>query len=496
MNEELIDVTKKSSLVFLGKMFGISILFLFNFIVVRYIGVEIYGKFTYIFSYISFLPVLITLGLDQALVFYIPKLINNNSGKELNSMITFAICIPLILAMVSISILMIYSKVISKFLLKNIEYDIYIKLLIPIVILMVLSNIINGVFRGLGNIKYNVISDNFISPILKVVIILVLVLMRYKSNSLIITHYIATFFSTLYLGIKFLRIKIIGKINIKYSENYKKLLKFSFPILITGILGYIVQRTDVIMIGYFLSSDKVGVYNIALQIGSISSFILIAFSSIFASTISSLYNSGSMEKLSQIYKIITKWIVTINLMAFAIILIFSKDIMHLFGKDFIYGSTALILISIGQVVNAATGLVGLMNTMTGHPQYEIYIAIVVMVISLLGNYFLIPIYGINGAAVTSLLSVAVSNILRLAFLYRDSKLHPYNFEYIKTIASFFISLIIVYLLKNIFIVNWLIRLFVLSFVYVILFLFITIIMGLSDYDKLILSKVFGKLRKL
>jgi len=257
-----------------------------------------------------------------------------------------------------------------------------------------------------------------------------------------------------------------------------------------------VQRTDVIMIGYFLSSDKVGVYNIALQIGSISSFILIAFSSIFASTISSLYHSGSMEKLSQIYKIITKWIVTINLMAFAIILIFSKDIMHLFGKDFIYGSTALILISIGQVVNAATGLVGLMNTMTGHPQYEIYIAIVVMVISLSANYFLIPIYGINGAAVASLLSVAVSNILRLAFLYRDSKLHPYNFEYIKTIASFFISLIIVYLLKNIFIVNWLIRLFVLSFVYVILFLFITIIMGLSDYDKLILSKVFGKLRKL
>ena len=51
MNEELIDVTKKSSLVFLGKIFGISILFLFNFIVVRYIGVEIYGKFTYIFSY-------------------------------------------------------------------------------------------------------------------------------------------------------------------------------------------------------------------------------------------------------------------------------------------------------------------------------------------------------------------------------------------------------------------------------------------------------------
>lgn len=496
MNEELIDVTKKSSLVFLGKIFGVFILFIFNFIVVRYIGVASYGKFTYIFSYISFLPVLITLGLDQALVFYIPKLINNNSDKELNSMITFAICIPLIFSMMSISILMIYSKVISKFLLKNIEYDIYIKLLIPIVILIVLSNIINGVFRGLGNIKYNVVSDNFISPILKVVIILALVLMRYKSNSIIIAYYIATFFSTLYLGIKLLRIKIIGKINIKYSENYKKLLKFSFPLLITGMLGYIVQRTDVIMIGYFLRSDKVGIYNIASQIGSISSFILIAFSSIFASTISSLYHSGSMEKLSQIYKIITKWIVTINLIAFAIILIFSKDIMHLFGKDFIYGSTALILISIGQVVNAATGLVGLMNTMTGHPQYEIYIAIVVMVISLLTNYFLIPIYGINGAAVASLLSVAVSNILRLVFLYRDSKLHPYNLEYIKTIASFFISLIIVYLLKNILIVNWLIRLFILSFVYVILFLFITIKMGLSDYDKLILSKVFGKLKKL
>jgi len=214
----------------------------------------------------------------------------------------------------------------------------------------------------------------------------------------------------------------------------------------------------------------------------LASLILVAFNTIFAPTISSLYYKGNMHKLSYMYKSITKWVVAINLITFSLILLFSKDIMHLFGAEYMPGAEALILIALGEVVNAATGAVGLINTMTGHPEYEIYIGIVVILVGGFTNYLLIPIWGINGAALASLASVWLSNIIRLALVYKNHKMHPYNFEYIKVIGACIISFRIVYILKSIFHISWNIDLFLFSGVYLI------IILGLSEVEKDIIKR--------
>ena len=220
----------------------------------------------------------------------------------------------------------------------------------------------------------------------------------------------------------------------------------------------------------------------------LASLILVAFNTIFAPIISSLYYKGDMHKLSYMYKSITKWVVAINLVAFSLILLFSKDIMHLFGAEYMSGAEALILIALGEVVNAATGSVGLINTMTGHPEYEIYIGILVILVSGFTNYLFIPIWGINGAALASLVTVWLSNLIRLALVYKNHKMHPYNFEYLKVIGACFISFCIVYILKSIFHISWNIDLFLFSGMYLIIFVLVSIIFGLSEADKDIIQR--------
>jgi len=495
MDNELLDITKKSGFIFIGKLLGLIILFLFNFIVIKMIGSEIYGNFIYIYTFISFFPIICTLGLQQAMIFYIPAFINSRKYTEINSLVVFVMSIVFVTTISCITLLIKNSDFISEFILNNKDYSINIIEQSSLIMFISVTSILTGIFRGFGNVRYNIISENFISPIVKILSVILLVHLGFKINSIQQAFYISFLITSLYMIKGVLSLKVIGTIKVEFIPIYKDALQFGFPVVFTGILGYIIQRIDIFMIGFFLSNKDVGIYNIAVQIGTISCFILEAFSTIFASNISSLYHKGDINTLAQMYTFITKWIVFFNLIAFGIILNFSADIMHLFGTDFMMGALALILISIGQVVNAATGPAGVINNMTGHPHYGIYISIVVLIIGIALNYYLIPMYGINGAAFTSLLSITLSNLLRFRLMYKDHKIHPYNFQYIKIILAFLLSLSVTYILKSLVEMMWIIRFILFSSIYIGLFVSFNYLFGLSSEDKKILNEFIKNFKK-
>ncbi|ACL71030.1 flippase [Halothermothrix orenii] len=494
MEEELLDVTKKSGVVFIGRIIGVLFGLVFNFIVARYMGAEAYGRFMYVYTFISFFPIITRFGLDQGLVSFLPPLVDDNKVEERNGLITSSILFTLITGFVLSTIIITNSKFIATNILNSPELVDLIRYSTPLLILLAFTQLSRGIFRGIGIIKYFVQGQNILTPIVKIACIITFSFLGFKIYGILISFYISLGLTSLYLFYKILKMGFLSSIKSINHGLLKDVFRFSFPLLLTGLLGFLINRIDTFMIGYFLSDDKVGIYNIALRIGTMSSFILIAFNTMFAPMISSLHHKGEMDKLAAMYKIITKWILAINLVAFSIILLFNRDIMHLFGKEFIAGSTALVLISIGQVVNAGVGSAGYINVMTGHPHYELYTNILVVGMNVTLNYALIPNYGINGAAVASLISVSLTNIIKLLLVYKDHKIHPYNFDYFKVVGSVTISFMLVYYLNNIIQIFWLIKLLLLTFLFFVMTAIIYyFIGGLSTEDLLVLKKLVGKL---
>lgn len=492
MEEELLSVTKKSSAIFLGKILGVAILFLFNFIVAKGFGAESYGEFTYVFTYVNFIPILSIIGLDQGLIFFLPRLKAKDKLRERSNLIGFSfISVIIIWSLITILIISNRSFFALK-LMKSPTYEQLINIVMPMSLFIVLINLIYGIFRGLESVRYNVVCENIIIPVSRIIIIIPFIFLWKTSNAIIISVYVSFFAAIVYMLKKLLSYKNIISFKFTKGSMYKEIILFSFPILLTSILYFFISKISIFMIGYFLSNKEVGIYNIALQIGSISSFVLVAFNTIFAPTISSLYYKGDMDKLSYMYKSITKWVVTVNLVVFSLILLFSNDIMHLFGTEYMLGAEALVLIALGEVVNAATGSVGIINTMTGHPEYEIYIGIVVILVNASISYFLISIWGINGAASASLVSVWLSNFIRLALVYKNHKMHPYNLEYIKVIFACFVSFFTVYILKSMVHISWNVDMFLYSVVYIVIFVLVSIMLGLSEADKDIIKRWYSK----
>lgn len=493
MEKELKEVTKNSGFIFGGRILSLTFGFVFSFSVARLMGPQIYGRFMYLYTFVVMLSNISNLGLKQGLISFIPKLNVKNKLKKRNSIISFTLVFTTLISVFLVFLININSKFIAINILNDFTLNNLIIFISPLLIFEGLLKINNGIFRGIKNIKPYILGKNILFSILKLLLVIIFSILGYKIFGVIYSYYISLILVSFYFIFKLYNLNLIGGLKRKYLSNYWNIIKFSLPLLFAGILSVLINKTDTLMIGYLLTDADVGIYNIALKIARLSSFSLIAFNNMFAPIISSLYHENKISKLADMYKVITKWVVTFNLIAFSLVFIFRTEIMRIFGPEFIMGSKTLVLISLGQLVNAGVGAAGYINIMTGNQQYNLYTNIISLILNITLNYTLIPIMGIEGAAIASFVSIGITNLMRLFFVYKEHKIHPYSKKYVSMIFSVTTSFVIIYILNHIIDIFWLIRLFGLSMFFVLLFIIIYYLFSTTEEDKIIINSVFKKL---
>jgi O-antigen/teichoic acid export membrane protein len=81
------------------------------------------------------------------------------------------------------------------------------------------------------------------------------------------------------------------------------------------------------------------------------------------------------------------------------------------------------ILLVGRLINIVSGSVGYLMNMTGYQKEYNYIMIISAVINIVLNYFLIPIYGIEGAAMASAISMVLWNIASVVFVKIKMKIY-------------------------------------------------------------------------
>nr|WP_277879386.1 polysaccharide biosynthesis C-terminal domain-containing protein [Coleofasciculus sp. FACHB-712] len=95
----------------------------------------------------------------------------------------------------------------------------------------------------------------------------------------------------------------------------------------------------------------------------------------------------------------------------------------LFGSSFVEGLPALVILTVGQMVNALSGSVGFLMTMTGHQREAALIIGSSAILNVVLNAALIPYLGINGAALSTALTTALWNIIMLVYVNKQLKIN-------------------------------------------------------------------------
>jgi len=353
-----------------------------------------------------------------------------------------------------------------------------------------LTLVLVGSFHGFKKVKYQVYVESFYVPIFRVIIISIFFLLGYKLYGVLAAVIAAAIFGFV-LSVYFL-VKLFPIIVSKRSQgkvDRKSVIAYSFPLFLTVFLSLIVNQTDIIMLGYFVDSKDVGVYSIAYRLSQLVFIISISFVGIFAPIVSELHSKKKIKRLRSLLKTVARWVLTISLPIFIILVIYPAKILGLFGEEFLGGVDVLYVLSFSALLSSVISLSGYIITMSGRVKLALVNSLCAALLNVVLNLLLIPKYGTMGAAISTAISITALNFVRFAEVLFLEKMQLLDIGMLKPILiGAFASSVMIWLNGFIEIGSKLVSILVMVAIFFIIYIGLFLIIKLHDDDKRIIAE--------
>ena len=216
--------------------------------------------------------------------------------------------------------------------------------------------------------------------------------------------------------IKKLNVKLHIKNNLKITNL--SFWKYGFFGGLSSVVTQLLILIDIILIGYLID-DPVAVTN--YRYISIIPFSLLFLPRVFITTDFVTFTEKIHQK-DYINRYIKNYmwffgVVSILLLLFSYF--FAEQILYIFGVEYMNYADSFLILIMGIVgIYIFRGLFGNLLSSIGKIELNYYIISIAIVINVISNYYLIPLYGIKGAAITSAILMWFTGILSwLSFLY-------------------------------------------------------------------------------
>lgn len=193
------------------------------------------------------------------------------------------------------------------------------------------------------------------------------------------------------------------------------LAKSSWPFLLVSAAGIISTNVDGVMLGWLGNAKDVGLYSVAARISTLSIFLLQVTNSAISPKLAALFADGKIKEMNKMVQSVTLGLTIVTLLPLIFFIFGGNFLLSLWGIEFTTAYWALIILSIGQCFNIATGPTGLVLIMCGFEKLQSNIMLIYLALNIILDYLLIPPLGYVGAAIGSSASLIILNIVKVYF---------------------------------------------------------------------------------
>ena len=394
---ELSDGFKKyfvnTGWLFFERIIGMAVSFFVGVYVARYLGPANFGLLSYAASFVGLFIALATLGLDGIVVRELVK-----DEKKRDELLGTAFILKIIGSVLLLGMIAIAVNFTTN--------DRFTNLLIFVIATGVIFqsfNVINLYFQSIVLSKYSVFAKT-VSGILVALIKLVLI---YCKKELIFFAIVA-FIGNIILATGFIIMYAKQKLSLfnwRIKLNLvKNLLKDSWPLMLSGIAISIYMAIDQVMIKNMLDASAVGNYAVAVRLSEVWYFIPIAIaSSVFPAIINAKKISEKLyyERLQKLYDLMVWLALGI---ALPIMLLSNNIVNILFGIQY-QQAAGVLQIYIWATVFVFLGVASSQYLLAeNYTKISFFRTLIGAIINIILNINFIPKYGINGAAIATVLS--------------------------------------------------------------------------------------------
>jgi O-antigen/teichoic acid export membrane protein len=387
----------------------------------RFLTENAYGDVVLALAVANIAALIATLGLDDGLMQQFPRF--EDDQKKARGVVRAGLVITVISSIVVAALVFLSAPLISSRFFDDQSLTTLIRIASLGVPFIVLRNNAVALARGARSAKTHAIVDQIVQPGFRLLFIAALVLGGFKAAGAVVGQIGSATVAGLIAV--YLALQLLPSIRGAYTPMYKSLLTFSLPLIAMQGMGFLNSNMDIYMLGYFLKSSEVGVYNIALQLGNLITSVLVTVGFLLPPVITRLYEEKKYGEMLSTYQGLTKWMVMFAIPIFIVMFFAPKIVIGvLFGSKYAEGALALQILIAGKLFAIFAGLNTRALIALGNNRIVSYIVAVQAVLNFILNYLFIPIYGIEGGAAALVASLIIGNILGSGYLYKQYGLHP------------------------------------------------------------------------
>lgn len=484
-------IGKESSITFVGLLYGNLNRYLYTALLARWVGPEFLGIYSIANSIMLISEVFAKMGLETGIMRFISRLNPELDKEKINLLIGSSLKMVSVFSLSIMIILIISSGTIVD------NYFNGQSLLKPVLIIFAIAIPFNALIQisafatqGFKRLKYKTIVTQFLNPTILLLSMVFCYWFMSKEYTIMIPILTTGVIGFLFMIIVLKKVSGFKNNQILESKINYELLKFSYPLMFVTILQTLMHWMDILMLGYFTNPLTVGLYHPAARTAGLLQALLLSFLSIYAPLAAQFHSQGDKVKLSNTYQLVNRWLLIFAIPISAVFILFPEKVLLLFGSQYLESSQVLVLLTIATFTQAILGAAGPTLSMSGHTKLVLFNSIGTFILNFGLNIWLIPIYGILGAAIATLTSLTIIGLIRVTQVYFILKINFLNLKLIKPILSGLVCYSVLIAIKPLIIeYSTFIILFIAIFTSIFVFGLILFLLKIENEDKDILKSL-------
>ena len=234
------------------------------------------------------------------------------------------------------------------------------------------------------------------------------------------------------------------------SKQVGSLFDYSKFSLISSVGGYLYSWMDVLIIGYFLTSEFVAAYEVAWRVSGVIVILSRSVSLSIFPRVSDWSVDNAVDEISRVITDATTTSLMICIPAFSGTVLLSTEILQfVFDEEYTIAALAMIILMFEKTFQAVHQVWGHSLQAIDRPDQAASAAVVSIIVNMMLNLLLVPAYELEGAATATAISFLLNTALHARYLNRSV---PIRMEWNKigwSILSAFIMSAIVYVVSEI-----------------------------------------------
>ncbi len=403
------------------RIFGVVLLFGFTVFLTKSYSPKLIGQYDFVRSYLLAVGSICLLGFDQSILYFKGRLASQNEQRQLKKVYLKMVGMLFLTSLLILVVfLLIDKKRINAYFLDD---EVYVILLKSSILLFFhgLSLLNTEVFRALDKLYVAELFRNiikYVPLIMGSMLLFYLHLETYLVDVFLIGFVFLALISSILVFIYFNKTETVSE----EIFNSKHIFVKSYPMAISGMAMFLLMSFDIMFLKKYQNDETVAFYSIGVKIMTIVSVIILTINITVSAKIAEFFSNKNWIELKKTLRNSARLIFCIGFPVIFLICVFSEHVLSLFGQQYIIAQKSFLILIIGQGICSLFGSAPVYLNMTGRQHIFQIILIGAVIINFILNRFLIPVYGMTGAAFAFFSSSFFWNFVSAVVIYKKDKI--------------------------------------------------------------------------